>query len=317
MRERLEASSADQRPTESADEITALLERGVEARLASTHAPSLVAVINATGVVVHTNLGRAPLARWPRRASPSSRPATPTSSTDLATGTRGRRDSHAERLLCRLTGAEAAVVVNNNAAAALISLAALAAGREVVISRGELVEIGGGFRVPDVMAQSGAILREVGTTNRTRVSDYAAAISDRTAAHPARAPLELHDRRFYRTSRRRRARGARPPIQHSRGRRPGQWVPRLPHRRGGARQRALGRGQPVGRREPRDVQRRQAPRRPAGGSRRRLECGRWSRPPAPADASAQSRQDDVRGARGHARGTRGRTRRRLRFLSSA
>src|SRR5204862_4627083 len=107
----------------------------------------------------------------------------------IARGTRGRRDAHAEPLLCRLTGAEAAVVVNNNAAATMIVLAALASGREVVVSRGELVEIGGGFRVPDVMAQSGAILREVGTTNRTRIADYAAAIGERTAlilrVHPS------------------------------------------------------------------------------------------------------------------------------------
>jgi L-seryl-tRNA(Ser) seleniumtransferase len=101
---------------------------------------------------------------------------------------------HAERLICRLTGAEAAVVVNNNAAATLLGLAAVAAGREVVISRGELVEIGGGFRVPDVMAQSGAVLREVGTTNRTRAADYAAAISEKTAAilrvHPSNFRVE-------------------------------------------------------------------------------------------------------------------------------
>ena len=110
-------------------------------------------------------------------------------STTSARGARGRRDAHAEKLIARLTGAEAAVVVNNNAAAALLLLAALAQGREVIISRGELVEIGGGFRVPDVMAQSGALLREVGTTNRTRANDYAAAISDRTAlilrVHPS------------------------------------------------------------------------------------------------------------------------------------
>ena len=108
---------------------------------------------------------------------------------DVALGERGRRDVHAEALLRRLTGAEAAVVVNNNAAATMLVLAALASGREVVVSRGELVEIGGGFRIPDIMAQSGAVLREVGTTNKTRVSDYAAAISDRTAlilrVHPS------------------------------------------------------------------------------------------------------------------------------------
>src|SRR5213079_3513963 len=109
-------------------------------------------------------------------------------------GARGRRDVHAEPLLCRLTGAEAAVVVNNNAAATMIVLAALAAGREVIVSRGELIEIGGGFRVPDVLAQSGAVLREVGTTNRTRAADYAAAISARTAlilrVHPSNFRIE-------------------------------------------------------------------------------------------------------------------------------
>ena len=105
-----------------------------------------------------------------------------------------------KRCSAALTGAEAAVVVNNNAAATLLVLAALARGREVIVSRGELVEIGGGFRVPDVMAQSGAMLREVGTTNRTRVADYAAAIGDRHGAHPARAPVELPDRRLHRAA---------------------------------------------------------------------------------------------------------------------
>jgi L-seryl-tRNA(Ser) seleniumtransferase len=113
---------------------------------------------------------------------------------DLERGERGRRDVHAEALLCRLTGAGAAVVVNNNAAATMLILAALAAGREVIVSRGELVEIGGGFRVPDVMAQSGAILREVGTTNKTRASDYAAALTDRTSlilrVHPSNFRIE-------------------------------------------------------------------------------------------------------------------------------
>ena len=150
-------------------------------------------VINATGVILHTNLGRAPLAR-----AAVERVAALAGYTnleyDLEQGTRGRRDVHAERLLCHLLGAEAAVVVNNNAAATLLTLAAIAAGREVIVSRGELVEIGGGFRVPDVMAQSGAILREVGTTNRTRTADYAAAIGDRTAAilrvHPSNFRIE-------------------------------------------------------------------------------------------------------------------------------
>ena len=154
---------------------------------------SLKPVINATGVILHTNLGRAPLA-----AAALERAAAlggySNLEYDLASGGRGRRDVHAEQLLCRLTGAEAAVVVNNNAAATLMTLAALAAGREVIISRGELVEIGGGFRVPDVMAQSGAVLREVGTTNRTRAADYAAAIGDRTAAilrvHPSNFRIE-------------------------------------------------------------------------------------------------------------------------------
>ncbi len=113
---------------------------------------------------------------------------------DLGRGARGRRDLHAEPLLRRLTGAEAAVVVNNNAAATMLMLAALADGREVIVSRGELVEIGGGFRVPDVMTQSGAVLREVGTTNKTRAADYAAAVNERTAlilrVHPSNFRIE-------------------------------------------------------------------------------------------------------------------------------
>ena len=165
------------------------IEQGVEARLRAAMRPSLVRVVNATGVIVHTNLGRAPL---PEAALARVREVAGGYTNleyDLAAGARGRRDTHAEKLVTRLTGAEAAVVVNNNAAATLLLLAALAAGREVIISRGELVEIGGGFRVPDVMTQSGAILREVGTTNRTRAADYAAAISERTAlilrVHPS------------------------------------------------------------------------------------------------------------------------------------
>jgi len=170
------------------------IERGAATRLRASMRPSLTGVINATGVIIHTNLGRAPLSR----AAAARIAAIATGYTnleyDLARGTRGRRDAHATHLLTRLTGAGAAVVVNNNAAATMLLLAALANGREVLISRGELVEIGGGFRVPDVMAQSGAILREVGTTNRTRIADFAAAISDRTAlilrVHPSNFRIE-------------------------------------------------------------------------------------------------------------------------------
>jgi L-seryl-tRNA(Ser) seleniumtransferase len=170
------------------------IERGADARLRASMRPSLTGVINATGVIIHTNLGRAPLS--PAAAARVAAMATGYTNLeyDLARGARGRRDAHATHLLTRLTGADAAVVVNNNAAATMLLLAALATGREVLISRGELVEIGGGFRVPDVMAQSGAILREVGTTNRTRIADYAAAIGDRTAlilrVHPSNFRIE-------------------------------------------------------------------------------------------------------------------------------
>ena len=175
-------------------DIGAAIEAALPGRLACDAAPSLTSVINATGVILHTNLGRAPLCE----AAAARVKALATGYTnleyDIAGGTRGHRDAHTRRLLCRLTGADDAVVVNNNAAAALVVLAALANGREVLISRGELIEIGGGFRVPDVMTQSGARLREVGTTNRTRISDYAAALSERTGlilrVHPSNFRIE-------------------------------------------------------------------------------------------------------------------------------
>src|SRR5471032_2726807 len=174
--------------------VGARLETDAAARLGEALRPSLDPVINATGVIIHTNLGRAPLAAAAIERVVEVARGYASLEYDLEHGTRGRRDAHAEALLCRLTGAEAAVVVNNNAAATMIMLAALAAGREVIVSRGELVEIGGGFRVPDVMAQSGAVLREVGTTNRTRTSDYAAAIGERTAlilrVHPSNFRIE-------------------------------------------------------------------------------------------------------------------------------
>ncbi len=145
-------------------------------------APTLPPVINATGVIVHTNLGRAPLSAAAQAAVAQAAAGYSALEYDLPAGERGSRSHHAQSLLTRLTGAAAAFVVNNNAAAVLLMLTALCQGREVIISRGQLVEIGGGFRVPDVMAQSGARLVEVGTTNRTHLHDYARAITPDTAA---------------------------------------------------------------------------------------------------------------------------------------
>jgi L-seryl-tRNA(Ser) seleniumtransferase len=145
-------------------------------------APTIRPVINATGVIIHTNLGRAPLSQATIEAMQAAAASYTTLEYDLSTGERGSRAVHAEELLTRLVAAEAALVVNNNAAAILLMLTALCQGQEVIISRGQLVEIGGGFRVPDVMAQSGAHLVEVGTTNRTHLRDYAAAINPNTAA---------------------------------------------------------------------------------------------------------------------------------------
>jgi L-seryl-tRNA(Ser) seleniumtransferase len=144
--------------------------------------PTLRRVINATGVIIHTNLGRAPLSHAALAAMTEAGRGYSNLEFDLSEGERGSRHTHLETLLCRVTGAEAAAAVNNNAAAVLLALSALAQGREVVISRGQLVEIGGGFRIPDVMAQSGARLVEVGTTNRTYLGDYQDAITDSTVA---------------------------------------------------------------------------------------------------------------------------------------
>ncbi|MDQ3769600.1 MAG: L-seryl-tRNA(Sec) selenium transferase, partial [Actinomycetota bacterium] len=153
------------------------------ARARARLTPSLRRVINATGVIVHTNLGRAPLPAAARAAVDATATGYANLELDLATGRRGSRHEHVEGILCELTGAQAAMVVNNCAAATLLAAAALGGpGREIVVSRGQLVEIGGSFRMPEVITQSGSALVEVGTTNRTRLDDYSAALTERTGA---------------------------------------------------------------------------------------------------------------------------------------
>ena len=152
------------------------------AQVQALESPSLRPVINATGVILHTNLGRAPLSPEAVAAMDVVAKGYSNLEFDLDSGTRGSRQVHVESLLCQLTGAEAALVVNNNASAVLLGLTALARRKEVIVSRGQAVEIGGGFRIPDVMRQSGAKLIEVGTTNCTYISDYEQAISPRTIA---------------------------------------------------------------------------------------------------------------------------------------
>jgi len=164
------------------EEPRVAIQQAVEQRIDALLAPSLRPVINATGIILHTNLGRAPLTRFAAYGGYTNLEY------DLAAGKRGKRDVHTAGPLETLLG-RPSLVVNNNAAAVYLVLNEVAAGREVIVSRGELIEIGDGFRIPDIMQRSGAVLREVGTTNRTRLADYAAAISERTAlilrVHPS------------------------------------------------------------------------------------------------------------------------------------
>ena len=169
------ATVASGEPAPALDALAEDVVRQLEATVRGTLHP----VINATGVIIHTNLGRAPLSRAARRAMDAVASGYSNLEYDLDAGEHGSRYVHAEALLCKLTGAEAALVVNNNAGAVFLVLSALARAREVVISRGQLVEIGGGFRIPDVLRQSGARLVEVGTTNRTHLRDFETALTPR------------------------------------------------------------------------------------------------------------------------------------------
>jgi L-seryl-tRNA(Ser) seleniumtransferase len=165
------------KPSPSLDDIV----ESVTSQLDDLENPTLRPLINATGVVLHTNIGRAPLSREAILAMEAVSKGYSNLEFDLDSGRRGSRNVHVEQLLCQLSGAEAALVVNNNASGVLLSLTALARRKEVIVSRGEAVEIGGSFRIPDVMRQSGAKLVEVGTTNRTYITDYEEAITPRTA----------------------------------------------------------------------------------------------------------------------------------------
>jgi L-seryl-tRNA(Ser) seleniumtransferase len=176
-------------PQEEAGLAAEAVELRVVQSVERTLAPSLRGVINASGVILHTNLGRAPLPAAILEEFRQTATQYSNLEYDIAAGARGKRDVHTTRLIERLTGAEAAIVVNNCAAAVLVTLAALARGGEVIVSRGELIEIGDGFRIPEIMEQSGAVLREVGTTNRTRIADYENAINEKTCVilrvHPS------------------------------------------------------------------------------------------------------------------------------------
>ena len=176
------------------------IELRIAANVESLLSPSLVRVINATGVILHTNLGRAPLSA--AAAAQIAEAATHYSNLeyDIESGERGKRDVHTSRLLAELVGAESAIVVNNNAAAVFLVLNSLAKGAGVIVSRGELIEIGDGFRIPDIMSESGALLHEVGTTNRTRIPGLRSRIQRTHTAAASRSPIEFPYHRIHRAA---------------------------------------------------------------------------------------------------------------------
>lgn len=185
IREQMEAIRTLIKESEEEDVIRTAIDSlipDIRAKVKKMHTPDMRPVINATGTILHTNLGRAPISREHLQRIADVACGYSNLEYDLEQGKRGERYSHFEKLLCKLTGAEAAMAVNNNASAVMLILSSMAKGGEVVVSRGELVEIGGKFRIPDVMEQSGACLVEVGTTNKTHYSDYEQAITENTKA---------------------------------------------------------------------------------------------------------------------------------------
>lgn len=185
------ADLREQATVETVSMNVADIETEIVTRIEAELAASLRSVINATGVVLHTNLGRAPIGKSAAEHLAATATRYSNLEYDLAEGARGKRDVHTNKLLAELVGAESAIVVNNNAAAVFLTLNTLAKGAEVIVSRGELIEIGDGFRIPDIMTQSGVELREVGTTNRTRIGDYERAVNERT-----RLLLRVHPSNF-------------------------------------------------------------------------------------------------------------------------
>ena len=295
LRAALEEARAALRDGAASPGLDALLTQAERLLDAAPHR-GLVRVINATGIILHTNLGRAPL---PGAAMAAVAEAAGYCSLefDLAAGSRGSRTQGVEPLLRELTGAEAALAVNNAAAAVLLALAALAGSGEVVVSRGELVEIGGGFRIPDVIRQGGARLVEVGTTNKTRLSDYRAAIGPET-----RVLLKVHQSNFRMTgfteqvpvagARAAGARARAAPGARSRQRRGGRPAPLRPLAETTVREVGRGRGRPGG------VQRRQAAGRTAGRAAGRPRRAGGRDAPASAAARAAARQAVARRAGG-------------------